>query len=97
MDKIEFTPSEERVLMRSGDFSVVKRFQASSILISAVFIGLVTSCAILTKSWVLMLVISIAYIIITLTEKLFYARALIAYKSVIVKLGKRINELSPKK
>ena len=37
------------------------------------------------------------YVLLTLAEKLAYARALLHYKSVIVKLAKRIQELNHRK
>lgn len=97
MDRIEFTPQEEKALGRSGDFGVVLRYRraaaATAILFLLLFIGLTAA----TRNVYIVAVCAALYVIVTLAEKLAYANAVFAYKCVIVKLAKRIQELNHKK
>ncbi len=94
MEKIEFTKQEERILGRSGDFAVVGRYRSSAIVVALIFSGLLLALAFLSGSMMLVLIFSLSYILITLVEKLAYARAIAGYKHVIVKLSKRVQQLN---
>ena len=87
MDRIGFTPREERTLRRSGNAGAVLRRRR------AVIAGL----GFATRCWVILMVCAMLFVVITLVEKLAFINAELVCKSVIVKLAKRIQELNYKK
>ena len=50
-----------------------------------------------TRNWMFPAVFAALYALVTLAEKLAYARALAGYKSIIVKLCTRLNESNNQK
>lgn len=96
MDKIEFTEQEKKILGRSGDFRVVKRFREASVSVALLFCLLFVGIGIAAQSWKLLCACAVLYALVTLAEKLAYAKALAGYKSIIVKLSNRLNEIKHK-
>lgn len=93
---MDFTKQEERLLVRSGDLALIKRMKKSSIVITLCFAVLMTGAAIASKNLWVLLAISLAYLFVTLCEKIAYVNTAAAYKSLVVKLSTRINELEKK-
>lgn len=93
MKDIEFTALENRLLLRSGDMKSVEKRRGAAIATGVFFIALLSVAACYTESWRLLLSISIAYIVITVVEKILYLKGVRAYKTIIQKLCKRLNEL----
>ena len=97
MDRIEFTAQEEKVRGRSGDTAVVRRYRRAATGTALLFCLLFSGLAAATGSVWTVTICAMLYVLLTLAEKLAYARALLHYKSVIVKLAKRIQELNHRK
>lgn len=96
MDRIKFTEQEKKILGRSGDFRVLRRYRESAIAVSLLFCLLFLGIGIASQSWIPLCVCAVLYVLLTMAEKLAYAHALAGYKSIIVKLAKRLNELKQK-
>lgn len=97
MDRIGFTPREERTLRRSGNAGAVLRRRRAVIAVSVLFLLLFAGLGLATRSWVILMVCAMLFVVITLVEKLTFINAELVCKSVIVKLAKRIQELNYKK
>ena len=88
----DLTPIERQILKQSSDVDITRRHR-TTIIISGVFAAaLLCLVAYGSKSWRFVLVVSLIYIGVTLFEKVAYANAVIAYKSLIQKLSARIDE-----
>jgi cytochrome c-type biogenesis protein CcmH/NrfG len=88
----DFTEVERQILQQSGDLEVTRRHR-TTIIVSGVFAaGLLCLVAYGTKSWRFVLIVSLIYVGLTLFEKVAYANAVIAYKSLIQKLRMRVDE-----
>lgn len=97
MDRIGFTPREERILRRSGDAGAVLRRRRAVIAVSILFLLLFAGLGFATRNWVILMICAMAFVVIILVEKLAFLNSELACKSVIVKLAKRIQELNYKK
>lgn len=97
MDRIGFTPREERILRRSGDAGAVLRRRRAVTVVSILFLLLFAGLGFATRNWVILMICAMAFVVITLVEKLAFLNSELACKSVIVKLAKRIQELNYKK
>lgn len=97
MDRIGFTPREERILRRSGDAGAVLRHRRAVTAVSILFLLLFAGLGFATRNWVILMICAMAFVVITLVEKLAFLNSELACKSVIVKLAKRIQELNYKK
>jgi len=97
MDRIGFTPREERTHRRSGNAGAVLRRRRAVIAVSVLFLLLFAGLGFATRSWVILMVCAMLFVVITLVEKLAFINAELVCKSVIVKLTKRIQELNYKK
>ena len=97
MERIGFTPREEWILRRSGDAGAVLRRRRAVIAVSILFLLLFAGLGFATRNWVILMICAMAFVVITLVEKLAFLNSELACKSVIVKLAKRIQELNYKK
>lgn len=97
MERIGFTPREERILRRSGDAGAVLRRRRAVTAVSILFLLLFAGLGFATRNWVILMICAMAFVVITLVEKLAFLNSELACKSVIVKLAKRIQELNYKK
>lgn len=97
MDRIGFTPREERILRRSDDAGAVLRRRRAVTAVSILFLLLFAGLGFATRNWVILMICAMAFVVITLVEKLAFLNSELACKSVIVKLAKRIQELNYKK
>lgn len=93
---MEFSKQEERLLIRSGDQALTKRMKRSAVSVSLMFALLLTGVAFAAGNTWLVLAIALAYILITLCEKVAYMNTFSAYKTLVVKLSTRVNELEKK-
>lgn len=93
MKNIDLTPLEQGILQRSSDLAVTRR-RRTTVVIAGVVAAATTSVVVwLLQSWRLMLVFFLVYVAVTVFEKVAYANAVLAYKSLIQKLKKRVEEL----
>lgn len=93
MENIDLTALEEYILERSADRQVTRRRRASVIISGLCFAALLIAFAIAQRSWIVLLSVALFYIAMTVWEKVSYANAVLAYKSVVQKLKKRVEEL----
>ena len=77
--------------------AVVRRYRRAATGTALLFCLLFSGLAAATGSVWTVTICAMLYVLLTLAEKLAYARALLHYKSVIVKLAKRIQELNHRK
>ena len=92
----DLTPLERQILKQSSDLDITRRHR-TTIIISGVFAAaLLCLVAYGTKSWRFVLIVSLIYTGVTLFEKVAYANAVIAYKSLIQKLRVQIDETEKK-
>ena len=83
---LDLSAQEKLFLERSRDLNTTRRrirWVVAAALFHAVALVLV---ALLSRSWFLLLVLSLCYIALTLAEKVAYGRAVLVYKALIRKL-----------
>ena len=93
---MEYSKQEERLLIRSGDAALTKRMKKAAVVIPLSFALLLIGAAAASRNVWIILAVSLAYILITLMEKVAYVKVIAAYRELIVKLSTRINELEKK-
>ena len=93
MKNVDLTPLEEQILQRSPDLAATRRRRTAVLTAGVAAAVLLAGVAWLTESWRLVLVASLAYVTVTLVEKVCYANAVLAYKTLIQKLRARVEEL----
>ena len=93
---MDFSKQEERLLIRSGDANLTGRMRKSAVAVSLLFCLLTAGAAAASGNVWIVLVLSLAYIFVTLAEKTAYIKAIGEYKALIVKLSTRINDLEKK-
>lgn len=92
-DPLGLTVAEKLVLGRSADTALTRRrlrFVVGSAIVLAAALIVVSP---LTRSWQLLLFFAVAYVLVTAWERVGFARTILAYKSLIQKLVKRVEEL----
>jgi hypothetical protein len=92
----DWTPLEKQILKQSSDLDVTRRHRTTIIVSGVIAAGLLCLVAYGTKSWRFVLIVSLIYVGVTLFEKVAYANAVIAYKSLIQRLWMRIDETDRK-
>lgn len=93
MKLVDLSPTERRFLDRSADLDVTRRRIRTVLIAASTFAILLVAAGFLTRSWVLLLVVSVLYVIITTWERVTYAGATLVYKRLAQKLKARIEEL----
>ena len=88
----DLTLLERQILKQSSDIEVTRRHRTTIIVSGVIAAGLLCLVAYGTKSWRFVLIVSLIYVGLTLFEKVAYANAVIAYKSLIQRLWMRIDE-----
>lgn len=63
------------------------------LILATSFAVLLVAAGLLTRSWVLLLVVSVVYVILTTWERVTYAGATLVYKRLAQKLKARVEEL----
>ena len=91
--KLGLTETESRILKRCSDAELTRRRMRQVLLAAGVFAVLLLAMAWYTRSLPLVLGIALVYIVVTTWEKLGYGRGVLAYKSIISKLVRRLGEL----
>ncbi len=87
----EFTPLEERIMVRCGDLSLTARMKRATAAVTLLFLVLFIAAGILSRSYIVVTVLGSVYVLLTLFEKLGYIRVIGACRSVIFKQGKALN------
>ena len=93
---MEFSKQEERLLIRSGDRALTGRMKRSALTVSLLFCVLIAGAAAASGNVWIVLAVALAYIFVTMAEKIAYIRAIEKYKALIVKLSTRVNDLEKK-
>jgi len=88
----DLTPLERQILKQSSDLDVTRRHRTTIIVSAVIAATLLCLVAYGTKSWRFVLIVSLIYVGVTLFEKVAYANAVIAYKSLIQRLWVWIDE-----
>jgi hypothetical protein len=96
MRHLDLTPLERQILDRSDKPEVTRQRRTIVIASGLSFAAVLVAMALVKRSWQFVLGIALVYIAITIWEKVAYANAVLAYKSLIQKLKKRIEETEPK-
>jgi hypothetical protein len=92
-DPLGLTVAEKLVLDRSADTDLTRRrvkFVVGSAVVLAAALIVVSPLA---RSWKLLLFFAVAYVLVTAWERVGFARTILAYKGLIQKLIKRVEEL----
>jgi hypothetical protein len=87
------TDTDRFLIERSTDLDISRRRVRLVVLSAVLLIAALVIAAPLTSSWQFLLFFAVAYIAITAWERVGYARTIIAYKQLIQKLARRIDEL----
>ena len=93
---MEFSKQEELLLIRSGDKALTGRMKQSALTVSLLFCVLIAGAAAASGNVWIVLAVALAYILVTLAEKIAYIRVIEKYKDLIVKLSTRVNDLEKK-
>ena len=91
--KLGLTETESRFLKRCSDAEVTRRRMRQVLVAACIFAALLLVMAWYTRSLPLVLGVALVYIVVTTWEKLSYGRGVLAYKSIITKLVRRLGEL----
>lgn len=92
MMKQELTPLEQQILDRSGNSKVTRQRRTIVVAAGLSFAAALVAMSIVKRSWQFTLGVALLYIAITVWEKVAYANAVLAYKSLIQKLKARTDE-----
>ncbi len=93
MNNLDLTPLEQRILQRSSDLAITRRRRTIVVISGITAATLLAVIALVDRSWQFVLSVSLLYIAGTVFEKVAYANAVLAYKSLIQKLEKHVEEL----
>ncbi len=91
--ELDLNDAEREILQRSKDAAITRRRIRQVIFFASLYAALLVVAGWILKSWVMLLVVSLLYVLITTFEKVAYGRAVLLYKSVIRKLSSRVDEL----
>ena len=90
--RCDLTPLERQILDRGGNSNVTRQRRTIVVASGLGFAALLIAMAFVKRSWQSVLVIALLYIAITVWEKVAYANAVLAYKSLIQKLKANLEE-----
>ncbi len=93
MKNIDLTPLEQGILRRSSDLAITRRRGTTVVIAGIVAAAATSTVAWLPQSSQLVLVFFLVYVAGTAFEKVACANTTLAYKSLIQKLKKRVEEL----
>jgi hypothetical protein len=91
--QLRLTTTEHLLLERSSDTSLTRRRVRLVVLSALVLVAALVVLSPLARSWEFLLFFSVAYILVTAWERVAYARTILAYKGLVQKLARRIDEL----
>ncbi len=84
---------ERRFLAGCADQGLTRRRMRAVVVMAAVFGVLLIGAAWISRSWQVVLAVSLLYLLITVWEKLGYGRGVLVYKAVVRKLVARVEQL----
>ncbi len=90
----EYLSVTERLLLERSSATALTRRRVRLVVVSAlVLTAALIVVSPLLQSWRFLLFFSVAYILVTAWERVAYARTILAYKGLIQKLVRRIEDL----
>ena len=92
-ERERLTVTERLLLERSSDTALTRRRLRLVVLSALVLTAALIVVSPLVQSWRFLLFFSVAYILVTAWERVAYARTILAYKGLIQKLARRVDEL----
>ena len=93
ISKLGLTETESRILKGCGDSDLTRRRMRQVLVAAALFAVLLIAAGWFARSLPAVAAVALLYIGITTWEKLAYGRGVLAYKSIITKLVRRLGEL----
>ncbi len=93
MEKLELTPVENEVLRRSGDLEITRKRRRLVVISGSLFAAILFFGTLFSQRWQVPLAVGLLYIGMTVFEKIAYANAVMAYKTLIQKMQGRIEAL----
>jgi Flp pilus assembly protein TadB len=91
--QLRLTTTERLLLERSSDTGLTRRRVRLVVLSALVLVAALVVLSPLAQSWQFLLFFAVAYILVTAWERVAYARTILAYKGLVQKLARRIDEL----
>lgn len=91
--ELNLNDTDRFLIERSADRDITRRRVRLVVLSAVLLIAALIVAAPLTGSWRLLLFFAVAYVAITAWERVGYARTIIAYKELVQKLARRIDDL----
>jgi hypothetical protein len=92
-ETLQLNDAERYLLQRSSDIDISRRRLRVVIASGFFLVAALIVVAPLVQSWQFLLFFAVAYIAMTVWERVGYARTIVAYKGLVQKLSGRINEL----
>jgi len=92
-ERERLTITERLLLERSSDTALTRRRLRLVVVSALVLTAALIVVSPLVQSWRFLLFFSVAYILVTAWERVAYARTILAYKGLIQKLARRVDEL----
>lgn len=89
--KLDLTPIEQQILERSEKPEITRRRRTMVVVSGSCFAAILVAVSLIRRSWEFTLVIAVLYIAVTVFEKVAYANAVLAYKSLIRKLKEQVS------
>ncbi|MFQ5807684.1 MAG: hypothetical protein ACE5I3_14660 [Phycisphaerae bacterium] len=93
MKELDLNLVETQILARSRDIAVTKRRTTITMVVRCAAAAAFVTAALMGVSASKVAAIAALYALVTMLEKVFYGKAILAYKSLIRKLTRRIEEL----
>jgi hypothetical protein len=92
-ESLQLSETELFLVQRSSDLDISRRRLRVVIISGVLLIAALIVVAPLVQSWQFLLFFAVAYIAMSVWERVGYARTILAYKGLIQKLSKRIDDL----
>lgn len=92
-EQIELTAAERLVLERSSDLALTRRRLRLVVVSGSLLVVVLVVASPLMRSWELLLFFTVAYVLVTMWERVGYARTILVYKGLIQKLASRLEAL----
>lgn len=97
LKNLDLTPLEQQILKQSDNPALTRRRRTMVIVFGICFAAFLIAMASVNRSWEFVLGIALLYIAVTIFEKVAYANAVLAYKSLIRKLKEQVEAKESKK
>ncbi|MGD2216367.1 MAG: hypothetical protein PVJ64_06410 [Gemmatimonadales bacterium] len=89
MDQTRLTITEKMLLERCSDLEITRRRLRLVVISGFLLAAALVVTAPLIESWEFLLFFAVAYILVTTWERVGYARTIMAYKGLVLKLAAR--------